>query len=330
MILIVPPPTRAARHLFVGPAVAALLVMTLLSGCGEGTGASVPVAGDQVAPTTINPAATPTTRPEEPLEPPVLEGIGDAMPLDLVLYGAGAVVRAEVVDIRGPFWNTADGKEWSDQDVMERLAYPTQYREVDLKVLEYYRDEIGLGEVATIVARGDGGPPPLADLPPVIRLDVGDEVVVALVDAFFTMREGPVDRLYPLGGGTGVLDVIGDAAWSQGTAEAIALDEITSRLEQLRAEDHSEWDYFRYPPTAAQQAERVARMIAEIRAENDRTERDLNNICDFVGDPERAQQWLDANPDKGITLEAMLDPIWFVDLCDGSEESNAQELESDD
>ena len=323
MIWIGNPSTRAARRLFVRPAVAVLLVMSLLSGCGEGTETAGPVAGDQVAPTTINPAATPTTRPEEPLEPPVLEGIGDAMPLDLVLYGAGAVVRAEVIDIRGPFWNASDGKEWSVLDHPESYADPFQYREVDLAVHEYYRDEIGLGEVVTIVAMGDGGPPLLADLPPVIRLEVGDEVVVALVDAFFTMREGPVDRLYPLGGGTGVLDIIGDAAWSQGTAEAIALDEITSRLEQLRAEDHSEWDYFRYPPTASQQLARIEKWVAERRAENERIRNDPNNICNFVGDPARAQRWLDANPDSGKTLEQLLDPIYITAVCDGFDNAKA-------
>jgi len=180
------------------------------------------------------------------------------------------------------------------------------------------------------VTTGDGGPPPPADELSVSRFEVGDEVVVALDDSFFMMREGPVDRLYPLGGGAGVFDIAADRAWSQATAEAVALDELATRLEQVRGEDHSEWDYSRYPPTAAQQLASIEERVTERRAKNERIRNDPNNVCNFVGDPERAQEWLDANPDRGVTLEDMLDPTWFGGVCDGFEEAKAQNGESTD
>ncbi len=299
---------------------ATLMVAAVLTACDEGLGTGEPAGGSSAAPTTTHPAATVTTRPEEPLERPFPEIVGNALPADLVLYAAGAVVRVEVVDVRGPFWNAADGEEWSERAFPASFTFPFQYREVDLEVGTIYRDEIGLGDVVTIVTCADACPLGTARQPPVIRLEVGDDVVVALVDSYFMMRERPVDRRYPLGGRSGVFDLARGAAWSRSTAEAVTLDDMATHLARLRAEDHSEWDYFRYPPTAAQELASLEAMFAEARERNRQTLLDLNNICDFVGDPERAQQWLDANPDQGITLEAMLDPIWFVDLCDGAEE----------
>jgi hypothetical protein len=102
----------------------------------------------------------------------------------------------------------------------------------------------------------------------VIRLEVGDDVVVALVDSYFMMRERPVDRRYPLGGRSGVFDLARGAAWSRSTAEAVTLDDMATHLARLRAEDHSKWDSFRYPPTAAQELASLEAMFAEARERN--------------------------------------------------------------
>ncbi len=95
-----------------------VLILLVLAGCARDAQSSVGTV-----------ESTEAARPSEAVKPsadvsaaqrlPAADVTGDfyvyslqSAPLDALFYGAGAVVRAEVVDVAGPFWNQADGQKW--------------------------------------------------------------------------------------------------------------------------------------------------------------------------------------------------------------------------
>lgn len=252
-------------------------------------------------------------------EPVAASGLAP-MSIEELFYSAGAVIQAEVIDVRGPIWNSPDGMAWSELDYEDSYANPFQYREVDLRVLVSHRDELSLGDKVTIVARGNGEPA-LSDTGEIGgRFVVGEQVVVALTRAFFMMRDGPVDRVYALDGAGGVFDVLGDELVRQVEDERLAIADLESEIGASRDVVRPEWDDTRYPPTAEEQLQAIKEAVERIEAENRETVNDPNNICHAMGDKEKSEQWLRDNPERtDVNLEKMLDPHYVDAVCDGFE-----------
>ncbi|GBE24534.1 hypothetical protein BMS3Bbin02_00809 [bacterium BMS3Bbin02] len=243
--------------------------------------------------------------------------------LDAVLYSAGAVVEGEVVAVRGPFWNSLDGNRWTLDDTPESYATPWRYREIDVRVDRSFRDDLGLGDgIVTFVARGSGDPGDSLDAEYGGRFVVGSQIVVALVQSFQLFRDGPVDRLYPLGGPSGVFDVAGDRIVRQARRSGeskLGVDDLAEQLASSRSVVQSQWDHLRFPLTAAQQSAVIEARVADLAATAQEVEGDSNNPCNFVGDSQRAAIWVAANPDSSTTVDDLLDPGFIAEVCDGFE-----------
>jgi hypothetical protein len=254
---------------------------------------------------------------------PAVSVAASSPPLDLgaVLYSSGAVLEGEVVAVRGPLWNSLDGSVWTLDDAPESYAIPWRYREIDLRVDSTLRDDLGLGDgIVTFVARGSGDPGDGPDAEYGGRFAVGSRVVVALVQSFQLFRDGPVDRLYPLGGPSGVFDVIGDRLVRQarGSEEGeLSLDGLDEQVTSSRAVVQSQWDGLRFPPTAAQQLTVIEARVADLAEKARAVEADSNNPCNFVGDAQRAALWVATNPDSSTTVDDLLDPGFIAEVCDG-------------
>jgi hypothetical protein len=226
------------------------VLIVVAAGCGDdGIEASGPEPASTTAPvatgTVVDVPATQVVIDYEP-DPPV----------DALLYGAQGVVRATVEAVRGPFWNQASGEAW--RATADDVTEPGTYREVDVRPAEVLRDDgldLHAGDVLTVLAPdGDAGG----------SFQVGEEVVLLVNRAAFLMREGPIDAVQPVGGSNGVWHVT-DAVTlvRQGRTdigrEELPLEEFLAMLAVSRAEEHPEWDDIRYPPTAADVAEMMAR-----------------------------------------------------------------------
>ncbi|MGH8874013.1 MAG: hypothetical protein ACRDVM_02000 [Acidimicrobiia bacterium] len=260
--------------------------------------------------------------------------------LEEVLYAAQAIIRAEVVAVRGPFWNQADGQTWTLEEDPNSFATPQLYREVDLRLTQVFRDEIGLEpDLVTILAQGGG----TEDEGPVAFLGgeflIGSEVVVALTRSYFLMREEPVDRIYPTGWQYGVFSVAEDGMFHRRLSlpipgpdvlslerpEFAAVETVQITQEALvalialsRTVPHPEWDGLRFPETAQEKKAELEAMVEELRRQADELPRDPNNVCNFVGDPEKAQRYVE-EVDPTMTVERLLDPAFIEEICTGYE-----------
>lgn len=302
-----------SRRSWVALALAVALVATACAADGS------PDVGTSVYPGNPSPA-TPLATSRLPLE------------LGAVLYAANAVVEGEVVAVRGPFWNSLDGSAWTLDDAPESHATPWRYREIDFRVDRTFRDDLGLGGgIVTFVARGSGDPGDGVDAEYGGRFTVGSQVVVTLVQSFQLFRDGPVDRLYPLGGPSGVFDVTGDRILRQAREageDELGLEGFAALLTSSRAVVRPQWDHLRFPPTAAQQLVVIEARVAERAARTRAVEADSNNPCNFVGDAQSAASWVAANPDSSTTVEDLLDPGFIAEVCDGVVAREAGEMGS--
>jgi hypothetical protein len=231
------------------------VLIVVAAGCGDdGIEASGPEPASTTAPvatgTVVDVPATQVVIDYEP-DPPV----------DALLYGAQGVVRATVEAVRGPFWNQASGEEW--RATVDDVTEPGTYREVDLRPAEVLRDDgldLHAGLVLTVLAPdGDAGG----------SFQVGEEVVLLVNRAAFLRREGPIDAVQPVGGSNGVWHVTGTGTVvrlgrNEVGREELSLDEFLAMQAASRAEEHPEWDGIRYPPTAADVTEMMARDGIEV------------------------------------------------------------------
>lgn len=244
-------------------------------------------------------------------------GTREVLELGEVLYAAGAIVQGEVVAVRGPFWNSADGAAWIEDDYPDSYASPTLYREVDLRLTSVLRDDIGLAGVVTISVRGTGKP---EEANHGGTFEIGDEVVVALVESYQLFRDGPVDRIYPLGGRSGVFDVVEGELIRQARRPEepnLAIDALPIAASDARLISHPEWDDLRYPPTAEEQLKAIEARVGDLRREVERIEADPNNVCKWVGDLVKAEAWVAANPEAGRTVDELMDEGFIEEICDG-------------
>lgn len=225
-------------------------------------------------------------------------------PLDALFYGAGAVVRVEVVDVAGPFWNQADGQKWVDDPAGLDYTNPVLYREVTLKPLEFYRNDLGIDATGnfTITVLGGGTDGELAvSYDTALRggtFTKGEEVVVLLSEEVFYLREGPVDAIRPLLGGFGVLHrqveddglvVFAPEMFGTPPGAAVSLrpslgfteTEVSEIVGSIRDEPRAEWEWLRNPPTA----ERIEEMLRKDKEVIRQREEDRTVTTIEPGDP---------------------------------------------
>ncbi|VAW08747.1 hypothetical protein MNBD_ACTINO02-1586, partial [hydrothermal vent metagenome] len=199
------------------------------------------------------------------------------------------------VDVAGPFWNQADGQKWVDDPEGTDYTNPVLYREVTLRPLEFYRNDLGIDATGnfTITVLGGGTDGELAvSYDTALRggtFTKGEEVVVLLSEGVFYLREGPVDAIQPLLGGFGVLHrqveddglvVFAPEMFGTPPGAAVSLrpslgfteTEVSEIVGSIRDEPRAEWEWLVNRRTAADVEEMLRKDKELIRqSEEDRT-----------------------------------------------------------
>ncbi len=264
------------RRSVLATATAFAVVLAACGSAGQEPGGAVEISGVPDPSPITDPAVAVERRPAEDTSTDVVAS-SEWLDPEVILYVAPMVVIGTVREVRGPFWNSADGQKWTrSQQTTEKpvSVSPSLYREIVVTVESVIRDDYEqLSPTISVFTSGGGEGSEDLDAFRGGRFSEGERVVLFLSTQVQYFRDDMLAVTRPYWGTQSIFHVNenGDVM-PDGAAEAIearrsvvlspgdpepppvqssflTLDEFVAKVQGARLPVNEEWERYRSEPS---------------------------------------------------------------------------------